>query len=86
MIVEGNGQSIGSTVSYAIVVAGCGRLQLGVAYWATSVSLVKELLIDQTISGSRFSSGGLLAIEDFTFTVYEIVSIKLYIYVAGCTC
>ena len=30
-------QSIGSTVSDAMYVAGCGRLQLGVTNWATSV-------------------------------------------------
>ena len=34
-------QSIGSTISDAIVVAGGGRLQLGVPHWATSVDYSK---------------------------------------------
>ena len=48
-------------------VAGCGRLQLGVPHWATSVEYCKLLIIDPTFCGSRFSTGRLLAIEDFTF-------------------
>ena len=48
-------------------VAGCGRLQLGVPHWATSVDYYKLLIIDPTFCGSRFSTGKLLAIEDFTF-------------------
>ena len=42
---EGGGgcdQSFGSTVSYAIVVAGCGRLQLGVPHWAISVIIASS--------------------------------------------
>ena len=37
---EGNGQSIGSTVSDEIVriIADCGRLQIGAAHRATSVA------------------------------------------------
>ena len=42
-------------------VASCGRLQLGVPHWAA---------IDLTFCGSRFSTGRLLAIEDFTFLLY----------------
>ena len=38
---EVNGQSIGATVSDAIVCSGCGRLQLGASYWATSVVLLQ---------------------------------------------
>ena len=53
-------------------VAGCGRLQLGVPHWATSVDYCKWLIIDLTFCGSRFSAGRLLAIEDFTF--YNIIS------------
>ena len=48
-------------------VAGCGRLQLGVSHWATSVDYCKLLLIDPTLCGSRFCTGRLLAIEDFSF-------------------
>ena len=51
-------------------VAGCGRLQEGVPHWATSVDYCKQLIIDPTFCGSRFSTGRLLAIEDFTFTLY----------------
>ena len=46
-------------------VAGRGRLQLGVPHWATSVDYRKQLIIDTTFCGSRFSTGRLLAIEDF---------------------
>ena len=48
--------------------AGCGRLQLGVLHWA---NYCKYLIIDPTLCGSRFSSGRLLAIEDFTFFYQE---------------
>ena len=48
-------------------VAGCGRLQLGVPHWAISVNYCKYLIIEPTFCGSRFSTGRLLAIEDFTF-------------------
>ena len=47
-------------------VAGCGRLQLGVPHWATSVNYFKLLIIDPTFCGSRFPTGRLLAIEHFT--------------------
>ena len=48
-------------------VADCGRLQLGAPHWATSVNYCKQLIIEPTFCGSRFSTGRLLAIEDFTF-------------------
>ena len=48
-------------------VAGCGRLQLGVAQWATSVALLQKLIIKPKNGGSRFSSVGLQALEDLTF-------------------
>ena len=47
--------------------AGCGRLQLGVPHWGTSVYFGKWLIIDPTFCGSRFSTGRLLAIDDITF-------------------
>ena len=43
-----------------VSVAGCDRLQLGVPHWATSLALLQ---VDQI----RFSSGGLLAMEDLSF-------------------
>ena len=46
---------------------GCGRLQLGVPNWATSVDYCKQLIIDPTFCGSRFSTRRLLPLEDFTF-------------------
>ena len=46
-------------------VAGCGRLQLEVPLSATSVDYCKQLIIDPTFCGSSFSTGRLLAIEDF---------------------
>ena len=55
-----------------LYVAGCGRVQLGVAQWPTLVALrqvVDNYIIDPTNSGSRFYSGGLLAIEDLTLTI-----------------
>ena len=48
-------------------VASCGRLQLGVPRWAISVDYCKYLIIYPTFCGSRFSTGRLLAKEDFTF-------------------
>ena len=45
-------------------------LQLGVPYLATSVDSCKLLIIDPTFYGSWFSTGRLLAIEDFTFYLY----------------
>ena len=42
-------------------VAGCGRLQLGVTHWATSVALLKVVIFDPINSGGRFSSEGFLA-------------------------
>ena len=56
-------------------VAGCGRLQLGVPYWATLVYYCKSLKIGPTFCGSRFSTGRLLAIEEFTF--FLLISSKL---------
>ena len=50
-------------------VAGCGRLQLGVPHWATSIYYCMQLIIYPTFCGSRFSTGRLLAIENFTFTL-----------------
>ena len=41
MRVMGCNQSIGSTVSNVIAIAGFGRLQLNVAHWATSVALLQ---------------------------------------------
>ena len=65
-------QSIGSTScsdhNQLRKMAGCGRLQLGAPHWATSVNYCEKLLIEPTFCGSRFSTGRLLAIEDFTFT------------------
>ena len=52
----------------------CGQLQLGVPHWATSVDYCKYLIIDPTFYGSRFSTGRLLAIEDFTFTFIVLQS------------
>ena len=47
-------------------IARCGRLQLGVPHWATSVDSCKKLIIDPTFGGSRFFTGRLLAIEDLS--------------------
>ena len=49
-------------------VADCGWLQLAVPQWAASVHYWKLLIIDPTFCGNRFSTGRLLAIEDFTFS------------------
>ena len=56
-------QSIGFTVSDAIVCSWFGRLQGEVPHWNC-----KSLIIDSTFCGGRFSTGKLLAIEDFTFS------------------
>ena len=67
----GNG-IIGFIVSDAIVCHG--RLQLGDVHGLTSVALLQvvEKIINPTNGDSRFPSGALLAIEDFTvrFTSY----------------
>ena len=52
----------------SLSVAACSRLQLGVPHWATSADYCNLLIIDPTFGGSRFSTGRLLAIKDFTFT------------------
>ena len=56
----GNGQSIGSTVSDAIVrrVACSSLLQLGVADLAISVVLLKQSIIDPTNNGSIYPPKG----------------------------
>ena len=64
-------QSNGSTVSTPLSVAGCGRLQLGVPHWATSVDYCKQLMIYPTFC-DIFSTGRLLAIEDFTLFLPSI--------------
>ena len=53
-------------------VASCGRLQLGIPHWAASVDYCKYLIINPTFCGSKFSTGRLLAIEDFTFYFTEL--------------
>ena len=40
---------------------------------ATSVDYCKQLIIDPTVCGSRFSTGRLLAIEDFTVSLEEVL-------------
>ena len=52
-------------------VASCGRLHLGVPNWVTSVDYCKQLIIGSKLCGSRFSTGRLLAIEDFTSYFYK---------------
>ena len=54
-----------------LFVAGCGRLQLGASHRAASVHYCKQLIIEPTFCGSRFSTGRLLAMEDFTFTFLQ---------------
>ena len=57
----GNGHSIVSTYSGTIFRTGCGRLQLGAAQWATSVTLQqvvdnwhhKIVVVDSPLLGSR---------------------------------
>ena len=56
-------------------VAGCGRQQLGAPHWATSVNYSKQLIIEPTFCGSRFSTGRLLAMEDFTFLCHFFINI-----------
>ena len=52
-------------------VAGCGRLQLRAAHWATSVALLQAVdIIDPTNSAGGFYTGELLAIKHFVFSVY----------------
>ena len=55
-------------------VAGCGRLQLAVPFYATSVDYCKQLIIDPTFCGSRFPIGRLLAIKDFIPLLYSSVA------------
>ena len=52
-------------------VADYDGLQLGVPRWANSVDYCKQLIIDPTFCGSSFSTGRLLAIEDFTILHWE---------------
>ena len=81
---------VGSTTSQLDIqsltpmsVAGCGRVELGVHNWATSIDYYKQVttIIDPAFCGSRFSTGRLLAIEVFTFwntwSCFEAVTLKL---------
>ena len=61
----GNGQ-MDQPPLIPLSVAGCGRLLLEVGHGLFQWHYCKQLLIDPTNSGSIFSSGGRLAIEDFT--------------------
>ena len=61
-------QSIGSTVFDAIVRSWLWSTAT-TSHWSASVHYCKSLIIDPTFCGSRFSTGRLLAIEDFTFTL-----------------
>ena len=74
---EGGGcdQSTGSTSLTSA--AGCGRRQLGVPHWAISVDYCNFFIIDPAFCDSRFSTGRLLAIEDFTFVFgWEIMCVS----------
>ena len=65
MRVGSNGQAIGSTVFDAIVRSwlwSTAARSFPLGYFSSI-----QLIIDPTISDSRFSSMGLLAIEDVTF-------------------
>ena len=53
-----------------ISVAGCGRLQLGVPHWATSVDYYKKLIIDPSFCGHRLSIVRFLVREDFTLLYF----------------
>ena len=61
-------QSIGSTVSDAIVHSWLWLTATRSSPLAASVHYCKSLIIDPTFCGCRFSTAMLLAIEDFTFT------------------
>ena len=66
---EGGGcdQSIGSTVSDAIVRSWLWSTATTSSPLGQFSNYYKQLIIDPTFCGSRFSTGGLLVIEDFTF-------------------
>ena len=71
----GNGKSIGSTVSDAIVSSwlwstATRSCQLG---YFSSISASSWLLTPQTVHGRRFSCKRLLAIDDFTFLLPHFV-------------
>ena len=58
-------------------IAGCGRLQLGVPHWATSVDYCMQLIITPPFCGSCFSTGRLLPIEDFTIFLNGNITRKM---------
>ena len=66
--VGGNGQSIGSTISDAIVRSWLWSTATASSTLATSAALLQVVNNWPTNCGSRFSTGKLLAIEDFTFS------------------
>ena len=61
-------------------IVGFGRLQLGVAHCAcaTSVALLKKLIIGPQNSCCRFSCWEIRAIEDFTFVWSELGLLLLF--------
>ena len=73
-----NGQSIGSIVSDAIIRSWLWSTATESYPWFTSVAL---LLVDNCpTSVVRFSTGGLLAIEDFTFNSVGFINHKGFTY------
>ena len=57
-------------------VASCGRLKLGVSHWVRSVDHCMYLIIDHSFCGSKFSTGRLLTIQDFTFFSKYMISMN----------
>ena len=66
-----------------LYVTGCGRI--GVPHWATSVDYCKYMIIDPAFCGSRFSTGMLLAKEDFTCFYFSCSSCNLCSHGMGMT-
>ena len=65
-------------------VACRGRLQLKAPHWATSVDYCKKLIIDPIFCSSIFSTGRLLAIDDFTFLTLKYRNSKCVTHAQMC--
>ena len=83
---EGRGcdRSIGSTVSDAIIRSWLWSTATRSSTLGYFSRLLQVLIIDPKFSGSRFSTGRLLAIEDFTFSLHFIGLAARSLFVSCC--
>ena len=67
-------------------VPGCGRLQLAVAHWTTSVAVLQVVdnIIDPTNGGCRYSSGGCLHGQYRLYFYFTLTVFAILVYAPAC--